>query len=69
MTSSPPPFIKRNTSIRRYRNMLEVSKDCVTLRDFLQDGTYFELRKALLLLSENDSKAHEVMVKKAKRKH
>ena len=50
--------------------MLEVSKDSVTLReDFLCDGTYFELWKALLILSENDNKAHEVMVKKAKRTH
>ena len=68
VTSSPPPFIKRTTSIRRYRNQLEISKDSVTLRDFLCDGTYFELQKGLLIFSENDNKAHEVMVKKAKRK-
>ena len=69
VTSSPPPFIKRNTSIRLYHNMLEVPKDSVTLQDFLHDSTYFELRKGLLVLSENDKKAAEVMVKKAKRKH
>ena len=67
VTSSPPPFIKRTTSIRRYRSMLEVPKDNVKLRDFLRDGTYFELRKGLITLPENANKTHEVMIKKAKR--
>ena len=47
--------------------MLEVSKDSVTLQDFLHEGTYFELQKGLLVFSEN-KKAAEVMIKKAKRK-
>lgn len=69
ISTTPPPAIKRNTSIRRYRNMLEVSRDNVALRDFLCDGVYFELRKALLTVPENDNKtlSHEVMIKKAKR--
>ena len=48
--------------------MLEVSKDSVTLRDYLCDAIHFDLRKGHLLLSVNDYKAHEVMVKIAKRK-
>lgn len=66
VTASPPPFIKRTTSFRRYRNMLEVPKDNVNLRDFLCDGTYFNLRKALITLPDNENKTHEVMVKMAK---
>ena len=66
ITTTPPPVIKRTSSIRRYRSMLDVPKDSVALRDYLHDGTYFELRKALLSLPDSD-KTHEVMVKKAKR--
>lgn len=66
VTSSPPPFIKRTTSIRRYRNMLEVPKDNVQLRDYLCDGTYFDLRKGLITLPDNENRTHEVMIKKAK---
>lgn len=67
VTSTPPPVIKRTSSIRQYRNMLEVPRDNVAVKDFLQDGTYFELRKALLIIPENGNKSHEVMVKIAKR--
>ena len=67
VASSPPPFIKRTTSIRRYRNMLEVPKDSVQLQDYLCDGIYFDLRKGLVTLLYSENKTYEVMVKKAKR--
>ena len=65
--TTPPPLIKRTTSIRRYRGMLEVHRDSVMLRDLLHDSTYFELRKGLINIPENENRTHEVMVKKAKR--
>lgn len=67
VTTTPPPMIKRNTSIRRYRTMLEVPRDTVMLRDILCNNTYFELRKGLINIPENENRSHEVMVKKAKR--
>ena len=67
VTTTPPPSIKRTTSIRRYRSMLEVPRDNVMLRDVLHDSTHFELRKGLIIIPENENRTHEVMVKKAKR--
>ena len=67
VTTTPPPLIKRTTSIRRYRSMLEVPRDSVMLRDVLHGSTYFELCKGLIIISENENRTHEVMIKKAKR--
>ena len=39
------------------------------LRDVLYDNTYFELRKGLITVPENENKTHEVMVKRAKRQY
>lgn len=66
VVTSPPPFIKRTTSIRQYRSLLEISRDNVVLRDTLCDGKYYELCKGLVALPENGNKTHEVMIKKAK---
>lgn len=67
VATTPPPSIKRTTSIRRYRGMLEVSRDNIMLRDVLYDNVHYELRKGLITVPENENKTHEVMVKKAKR--
>ena len=67
VATTPPPLIKRTTSIRRYRGMLEASRDNIMLRDVLYDNAYYELRKGLIIVPENENKTHEVMVKKAKR--
>lgn len=67
VATAPPPVIKRTTSIRRYRTMLEVPRDSVMLRDVLYNNAYYELCKGVITLPDNENKTHEVMVKKAKR--
>lgn len=66
VATMPPPLIKRTTSIRRYRGMLEVPSDNIMLRDVLYENVYYELRKGLMTVLENENRTHEVMVKKAK---
>lgn len=66
VTTTPPPLIRRTSSIRQYRSMLEVPRDSVMLRDVLCDSTYYELRKGLITIPDNENRTHEVMVKKAK---
>ena len=66
VATTPPPLIKRTTSIRRYRGMLEVPSDNIMLRDVLYENVYYELRKGLMTVLENENRTHEVMVKKAK---
>jgi len=66
VVTSPPPFIKRTTSIRQYRSLLEISRENVVLRDTLCNGTHYEMCKGLVALPENGNRNHEVMIKKAK---